>query len=290
MTDQYVSRRLSYLEGLIGAKKPSTAGPPGTTGHVIFRAGVPSAGQAVETFAEVPRAIANGATTLFVDSSIAPCNTDGTGLTALNGNVQIRSWNQGQNAAQIDLLTVTDGDTLQNMGGLDGTMSLLCLCTTTPALSFTGPAPAVTVRQGNLVLDAGATVPAFTVLNGQFFSIIGEFIASIFGGGGGIPLLSCDNGGILAAYGFELSNFDATTFGSVAGAFVAFQGDASVAAPAHALCAPGTFVSFPADFAVNTKYTATTPANWAGAAPVTVGAALDRLAAAFVGLAPPVHP
>jgi hypothetical protein len=161
----------------------SGGGGGGPSGFIIFRPGVSSAGSAVATWAEVQTAIANadGCFTVYVDSSISNAQISG-GVTNCQGNVIFEGYNSPVPiSGNLDVLTILDGSTLHRPRGFGGQLIVKCACATTAALSFNSSGGTTLTDifelrdQAKLVLNAGATVPAFTVVaNGTVTLITSE--------------------------------------------------------------------------------------------------------------------
>ncbi len=200
---------------------------PGSAGYVIFRPGVASAGQHVATPAEITTAVANGAVTLYVDSTIvAAVLPAGYALPYFAGG--LRGYNYEVFGALRDVLQVNDTATLTSPNLVRG-LSITFQCLTGGAITYpslsTKP-ELLTTDHGNLSLLPGAAFPALTVPSGGFLEVEGRF-ASQFAGTATVPLFQAQAGAIMAGFAAFLSFFGGTTFGGAVGSTVVFAYDAS---------------------------------------------------------------
>jgi hypothetical protein len=250
----------------------------GQSGYVIYRPGVASAGQAVETEAELPTAIANGAQKIFVDSSVAPAQLS-AGNVALLGFVELAGYNNAfLGAPSQDLLTALDGATISDCRGI---AEVSCTCTTTSVFTFTsgltGGQPCMNVDQASITSPSGAAVPACVVAAGVVLNLVCSRGAT-FVGGTATALFTAASGGFLTVdAGFQTSA-NGTAFGSEVGGQLIYAFDASSEPPAFTF-ALGTYIPRQTDQAIAIGYSPATLANWSGTAPTSVANALDRIAA-----------
>ena len=158
------------------------------------------------------------------------------------------------------------GVLLNNLATIGPTLIVTCACVGSPALTYTFANPGIAFnRGGGIKLGVGATVPAYTVPNGQFFTITDN--QGICLGVAGSACFGCANGGILVVVGTNLAaaNFNATSLGSVAGAAIFSSLDASLATPAFTHAAGGTVTALFSSVQANLSFTSTTT----GARPAT---------------------
>lgn len=193
-------------------------GGPGSAGYVIWRPGVPSAGQAVETFAELAPAIENGAQRIYFDSSVAPCTTPGTGQTLdCQGFVGFSAYNLLP-GVEGSTLTISDTDVILNLGDVT-TLVVVCECTTTPCFNWTGSLALPQFSFAYLTRPLTATVSAYKVPGGQTFSPWVGYGTSIeeTGGNTHAPFFGVASGGASFPFITLTSFLTATSFGCDAG-------------------------------------------------------------------------
>jgi hypothetical protein len=228
------------------------AGGPGSTGYVIWRPGVASAGQAVATWAEVMTAIGNGAERVYVDSSIAAATTPGTGQTyefsMFVGFSPFRLL--GFETTGNDTMTIADTDVLQNVRDFTGNLTVVCECTTTACFNWTDAEPEPQVNFAVLYRPDTATASAFKAADGQFFSPAIAYGGQIERDGGNThgPFFGADSGGFLFPFLFTTAAFYATSFGNSPGSTLGLFYDDTcfpIGAALTPTFAAGTFFASP---------------------------------------------
>jgi hypothetical protein len=96
-------------------------------GAIIFKPGVPSAGDHVATWAEVQTFVTttDGKCFVYVDDSVATAHVPGgSGVTNFKGRGEIRAYRQ--DAANSSTLTIDDGATLKGLFRVAGTIFIEC--------------------------------------------------------------------------------------------------------------------------------------------------------------------
>jgi hypothetical protein len=230
---------------------PIATTPAGASGYVIFRPGTPSAGQAVATAAELTTAVANGAETLYVDSSLAAATLP-AGFTLpyfAGGIIGLHGLSGGFTNA--DVLTVDDTAQMTSPSYFE-TIKIVMNCTTTPALTYPAGLHLLRVLGSEIVLGAGATVPAFTATSSGGLEVLTNF--SIIEGVAGTPLFSVASGGTLIGVAFTDSTFLSTALGGAAGSTLIFEYDASSSPAGTGFTTAGTYIVFQTDSDQNLIY------------------------------------
>ena len=103
-----------------------------------------------------------GATTVYVDSSIAPANVP-PGVYNGFGPAKLACYN----TEDVDILNITDGATLSEWSGING-LFVSCACVTTAAFSFSEFASFNLFDFATLSLAVGALVPAIQIATRPF--------------------------------------------------------------------------------------------------------------------------
>jgi hypothetical protein len=200
-------------------------GKPGSAG-IIFRPGLPSAGVAVATWAEVQTAIiaADGAITVFIDGQNAACHVPASsGVTDCQGATLFQSYNllAGVGAVAQQTLTIDDGAVLHRPRAIVQ-VDIVCACATTSAITFNTTSPPTDTLVTNymgLSLAAGATVPAISIGAGGQLNILSEFSSTFDSSlAGTTPVISLGTGATLnwVAFGtVVISGTDPVTGGGL---------------------------------------------------------------------------
>lgn len=245
---------------------------------IIFRPGGVAGGNVFTTWASAFAALQSvqGATTLYVDSSIAAANVppgtyDGFGAAKLSAYV-----------AGADVLTILDGATLHDWAKFEG-LVVACQCLTTNALSFENNFLFVMDDFASIVLEAGATVPALQTVGGGLFSMASRLSVLDNSLAPTIPVIdiSANATGRFFVQGAAL-HFEFLVTGNEVGgpetSTVAWEADGSTP-PLGSVLFSGTNQYDPSNSAPNLLYFPAVPGNWAGSPPSTIQQALDRIAA-----------
>lgn len=168
------------------------AGSPllGSAAAIVFRPGVPSAGNFVATWAEVKTfiAAASGDCIVYVDDGVAPAHVPGaSGITEGFGRLEIRPYRS--DAQNSSTLTVDDGATLRGLYRIANTIFLVSDCrSATPSFDWdysanivgtpfpnvfvadrAGFGSALTATQPAVVVPAGGTLVVNFTDNGGMF-------------------------------------------------------------------------------------------------------------------------
>jgi hypothetical protein len=205
---------------------------PGAAGYVIFRPGVPSEGQAVETEEELPAALItaagnSGAIDIYIDSSFAPAN-----ISAVNLNcgriVRLHSYHQnfsGGGSPPGDLLTVTSPGHLTDAVYAGEGLHLIVGAGT---MSWTGTQAFFINESATMFLAPGSGAPAYEVIAGQLFEVQGRNNAQ-FTGLAGVRLFQPQAlaGSELIVFAFNFTEPTNNAFGNPAGGTFLYAQDAS---------------------------------------------------------------
>ena len=261
----------------------------GSSGGIVFKPGVASAGDHYATAAEVAAALTavGGAATVYCDNSLATC-TIPTGVT---WDFKRLGWITGSYQTNTGyILHVDDGGQIRNCPrivqgyveihgqtrkGFDFDSAYWLDGTARITLEGAGISCA-----GSMVAGGVFTVPAGGMLGVQLISdatIIPSGAAPILLTTAAGPLL----GGIVYIYGIGVSAMTSAT-GLVAGdatTTVRWHGDSTMFPVPTFPAFTGTLVPTMLSGALGESYTPTTVADWSGTAPTSVANALDRLAA-----------
>ena len=216
----------------------------GTTSYVIWKPGVPSSGQTVESPSEIAPAILAGAIGLIIDSSVAPANLppgayDWTRLqwiAAFN--------NQFAQSVGVDLMTVEDGAVITDFprNNLNG-LRVLLACNTTSPLVYSNTSPELFGSFSGMQVAALATVPACSVPVGTTMIVWGDRGFQVASLQAGVPFFLVH--GTLEFLAFAALGINATTIAVAAGGTCIFRGDASNPIPSFTNA--GTLINFPFD-------------------------------------------
>jgi len=161
---------------------PAQAAP-----FAVWRAGVPSTGQFFETWAELEPLIASnfGNITIFVDSSIAPCEVPIVADTELFGRTKFLAYDN--NIVTGSTFTILDGGRIRNPYTVQG-IRITVVATAISPILLDIPGQQFILREGGrLQLDDGSTVPAISMTGN--FSEIANFEGSALLRGGAVPPL-----------------------------------------------------------------------------------------------------
>jgi|HubBroStandDraft_3_1064219.scaffolds.fasta_scaffold00119_13 hypothetical protein len=217
---------LTVAGAAVWSNLPATG--PGSSGYVIWRPGVASAGQAVRTAPELIAAMANGAVTIYVDSSHAAATLGdggdggpaGFALARTDGGVvSLVAWNGVSNGGVgEDLLTVADTATIDNLANVSGGLHVHLVCLTAPALTYS---------RGDMILElehcivdnaVTSTVPAFTVPGGGTQLQIFQYLnALVEGASTTAPMFTGGTHGFLEVNALNGSFATALSYGCAGG-------------------------------------------------------------------------
>lgn len=263
--------------GVVPSPVPVPPPPPPpvlVSNGIIWRPGVPSAGNVVATWPEVQAAVdaANGAIVVYVDSSIA------------NAFIPAGTW-KGYGAVRLATLgkegfhvTIQNGATLVDYAAIDGVV-VQCACVTAPSFSFSDNLELLLVNFAVITLASAAAVPAMQVGNG--FAMV-SFLGTLDNGNAPtVPVVQVEDGALATFYPRGAFNFDFLITGNEIGgsalATVAWNNDSTVAPLASTLFL-GIIQNNGSSLAQWTGYTPSVPGNWV-TPPTQVAQALDELAA-----------
>ena len=160
ITSRLVAENGLYLPPSTSSGAPALVGADG----IIFRPGGVAGGNVYTTWPAVMAALTavQGATTVYVDSSIAPANVP-PGVYNGFGPAKLACYN----TEDVDILNITDGATLSEWSGING-LFVSCACVTTAAFSFSEFASFNLFDFATLSLAVGALVPAIQIATGPF--------------------------------------------------------------------------------------------------------------------------
>jgi len=163
-------------------------GGGGAQAFVVWRPGVPSSLNVVETWAEVEARIAatQGNIVVQVDSSIAPAVVPATANTECFGRVQLVGYTL--NIAGLMTVSIADGGRLRNLTTVKS-MVLNCVTTIHEALLQNIAGGVLICREGGQInMALGSTVPA--IRYSATFSEVLSFEGATFNNNAGNPLLA----------------------------------------------------------------------------------------------------
>lgn len=139
--------------------------PPGSSGNtslasVIWRPGVPSAGDAYETWVEIEARIAaeNGNIIVQCDNQFGALIVPATANTECFGRTIFRAYTFKADASNI--FTIADGGVIRNPSEFDNLLVTVVPTITAPIVLDIGGSPLLLNREAGIVLDAGATTNA----------------------------------------------------------------------------------------------------------------------------------
>jgi len=309
VTTRLVAEDGLYLPGSVGG-----AGGPGYGNGVIWRPGGVAGGNVFTTWATAYAAVAavQGATTLYIDSSIAPAVVD-PGTWNGFGCAKIATYSREASAGGY-IFTISNGATFHDWYGFDGALALCQSSVGSPSFTFSLFGSFSLIGFATIALDAAATGPAIQIPAGGG---PGEFaiVASLGGldnsANPGIAVVGVAVGGFAAFYlsGFSQTHWSflltGNEIGGPVGSNVIYQHD-DTSPPLTSALFFGTLEDdldsqlqwggsggaaakqvATSDGAGNviwasgaaSSYTPAVPGNWAGAPPTTIQQALDRIAA-----------
>src|SRR5271163_1230564 len=236
-----------------GVGPPGPPGPPGPSGAgsgIIFRPGGVAAGNVYTTWATAYTALvaANGAATVYVDSSLAPAVVPpgvypGFGCAILSPF----NWTLSPAADPLDVLTLDDAAVLNRWNGIVGPLQVDCTCATTEAFTFdTGPIGAgdldiFRLEYGaSIVMLAGATVAAIQVPAGGAFFLVSFFGPTLDASATpGVPVIQLQGNGAFPSFLVMMVvsqfNTNGDTVSAAAGNFFQFSHDDTIQAFTSAL-------------------------------------------------------
>jgi hypothetical protein len=267
---------------IAGGATPPTYPPTGTSvigslGYVVFRPGGVASSTVAVTPAQVTSAQANGAITLYVDSSLGAATLPaGYSLPPFPGGIIGFNGYNGGGFSAPDTLTVSD---TANITGLSYAVCVKIVfhCVSEPGIVDTRTQVLLRLDTAFIGLLAGAAVPIYSVPTGHIYEIFALPDSTVNSAAAGVAAFFGNTGTLIGFAGTD-STFGATSLGNAAGSTVLFLNDSSSSPPTFTLIA-GSITLIALDAAVNMAYTATTVANWSGTNPTSVGNALDRIAA-----------
>lgn len=264
--------------------------------YVIFRPDGDTTNSTVATTAEgVQSAINDGAIAALVDSSLGTAALPaGFNLNCL-GVCELLSYNDSTDTTSGDFLTVTDTAVIQDCPKISKNLGVFCQCITSPAFNWTIKSqPKFTLNGGaDIIRTSTATVPVFrvgSIVSEQSMQLVVQETSSFIDQGApSTYAFGAASGGTLIVFASFFPFIGPRSFGSSAGGSFYYYYDSSAAPDAWTYNA-GTYAAIPFDVATGMGYSPAVPSNWSGTAPTNPSAALDRLAAAFNSLTPPVKP
>lgn len=227
--------------GSQGIVPPPIAPTGGATAFAILRPGAPSAAPAYATIAEIAPlvAAADGAFTLYVDSSIAPAHV----TQDLDGQDRIVfAPALGPIGGVPMTLTIDDGFQLQKVFAVRGQLRIEAAPTIrTP---FTPSSQGVILDNGaQLILRSGATMPFISIDAGEICAFVVSFSSQFLTVAAGVPFAS--NEGVFSNFYVELSPFSQPQNNTVSGAgSILYVYDASVKLPTQGFFS-GSITTFP---------------------------------------------
>ncbi len=264
-------------------------GPAGSSGgaqaSIIFQPGGVAGGNIFTSDATVAAAItaANGAVTVFLDDSFAPCVL--TTLWNFQGRGSICGGESG-GALQVQTLTVNDGGQIQDVFDIIA-CRIICKSQTIGSFGFTGPNNGINFYDGAWVqLDASCTLAPFEVPAGPGLFVRFDNIWQWDNSAApGVPFFVMPDGTNMNLQFFRapipggmLLFFPANLFSGSAATAVTINADAS-GWPMQAWSAATVVSEFQVDDARGVRYVPTSIPNWSGTNPSSVADALDRIAA-----------
>ena len=206
--------------------------------YVIWRPGGVTGGSVVTTFAAVQAAITAGARAVYIDSSIDPATTPGTGVTLnLSMLVGLYSFNQ-QTVGEGDTLTVADTDKIANLPYVGPGLGVILDSVTISPLTYTTTNPLLILDDAAMLLNDDAAQPGYTVPAGHTLTVILRTGAI---GGQAVPLFNVAASGSLNVQATLESVVEDSALGSGAGATsFTLAYDASTALELPLSTSPGT--------------------------------------------------
>lgn len=234
-----------------------TTTSPVTSGSLVFRPGVASAGNAVATWAEVQKAIAatSGALTVLIDDTSAPAvvPASGTLVTDCKSAVTIAPYNA--KLGTTTQLEVADTAQLLNLGALEGAIVLLCDSVTVPSLSFSYTTPHVFEMSfsSTLRLKAGALLAPIAVPTGGEFFLSSESAPTFDNSAAAeVPIVALTGTAQFIHFAYAGFNFGSAPVTGGAGSMWSVSHDATVSTPPVGAFT-GTFNETRLSFAAQTQ-------------------------------------
>jgi hypothetical protein len=251
---------------------------------IIFKPGAVAKGNvtpSAQTVSDGLKAgLINGAVTVYLDNSIAPCALP-AGVT---WDFQGCGGVCGVQGSPVTL-TIEDGAQIVDIATVENAV-LTCESQTLPSLSFTYTRiPFLWLkRSATLKTDGVATLAPVQVPAGGAFGL-GMAEGSVFSNATpGVPLVELGAGARMIFFVFQaLSLAGTSTAVSGTSGILEWIGDATAyPAPAFPNFTGTLLVVQPIESAPGVRYSSTAPSGtWVGSPPLTVQAALDRIASAF---------